>query len=307
MANFHFTVDTSEMADSLNRVSAHVEGTTAAVVGMQAAVVAAEMAASKQICDHVNYGIFSLIRSQLTQKMAVLRSQAESRILEMRQQTQSLLAIKSRMERDYQMIASRYARLFQSINASLRSRVFELDKAVSNLVYRDLVQIANRAQSLQARVPVNQLESVAATQAVAAVQAKNNAGRAMQRMQSFVASSHAQSRLMKSILFEANPPRPALLSIPVVFTQLEGLTVNATEWNARYPCLPASGEDTIRARAFAALSAFEWRPASPPVRQRVTAEYSRMLDRAQISDRVKQQMRRLFEDSQWSEIQERQS
>jgi hypothetical protein len=270
---------------------------------MQAAVVAAELAASKQICDNVNYGIFSLIRSQITQKMAVLRSQAESKILEMRQQTQALLAIKSRMERDYQMIASRYARLFQSINASLRSRVFELDKAVSDLVYRDIGQIANRTKSLQAQVPMHHLECVVSTQAIAISQTKGNAKRAILAMQSFVSSSHAQSRLMKSILFNAAPQAPESRSIPLLFTQMDGLTMNATEWNVRYPVLPGSGEDPIRASAFTALSSFQWRPAAPEIQSHVAAEYGRMVDRAQLSDRVKQQMRRLFEASRWAEIQ----
>ena len=42
MAQFNFTVDTEPMADSIDGVANHVDGTTAAVVAMQTAVIIAE-------------------------------------------------------------------------------------------------------------------------------------------------------------------------------------------------------------------------------------------------------------------------
>ena len=51
MAYMSFTVDTHPMAQEIESVSQKVKGTTAAVVGMQTAVVAAEAEARMSISD----------------------------------------------------------------------------------------------------------------------------------------------------------------------------------------------------------------------------------------------------------------
>ena len=123
MANFSFTVDTREMAVALGSVAPHVDGTTAAVISMQTAVVAEERRAAEDICANVNRGFFSLIRSQISQKIALCRSQADARLLELRDQALKLSSVKATMQRDFQMIAARYTALFKSLDAALLSRI----------------------------------------------------------------------------------------------------------------------------------------------------------------------------------------
>ena len=77
MANFSFTVDTREMADGLYSVAPHVDEVTGAMISMQTAVIMAEQQAAENICANVNRGFFSLIRSQISQKMAICRSQVD--------------------------------------------------------------------------------------------------------------------------------------------------------------------------------------------------------------------------------------
>ena len=143
MAQFNFTVDTEPMADSIDGVANHVDGTTAAVVAMQTAVIIAEEKGAERICNNVNYGFYSLIRSQISQKIATHKSKADAKIMELQQQTVSLAAIKSRMEKDYMMLASRYTKLFEGLNKSLRARIFELDKPSTSFVYKDVLPVAN--------------------------------------------------------------------------------------------------------------------------------------------------------------------
>jgi hypothetical protein len=69
MANFNFTVDTNPMADSIDGVANHVDGTTAAVIAMQTAVVIAEQKGAEKICNNVNFGFYSLIRSQFLKRL----------------------------------------------------------------------------------------------------------------------------------------------------------------------------------------------------------------------------------------------
>src|SRR5580704_2289557 len=122
MAHFNFTVDTEPMASSIDGVAVHVDGTTAAVVAMQTAVVIAEEKGAAKICNNVNFGFYSLIRSQISQKIATHKSKADAKIMELQQQSISLVAIKSRMEKDYMMLASRYTKHIEGLNKALRAR-----------------------------------------------------------------------------------------------------------------------------------------------------------------------------------------
>lgn len=101
MATFNYTVDTHPMADEISSVSNHLKGTTVAVVAMQTAVVLAEKKAADHVCDNVNKGFYTLMRSQISQKIAKLQSEVDSHLMQLNQQKKQLSAIKSRMERDY--------------------------------------------------------------------------------------------------------------------------------------------------------------------------------------------------------------
>ena len=100
-------VDTKPMANEINSVSTHIKGTTAAVVSMKMAVIAAEQEAADHVCDNVNKGFYALIHSQISQKIAKLQSDVDSHLMKLNQLKKQLLGIKNRMERDYGMITGR--------------------------------------------------------------------------------------------------------------------------------------------------------------------------------------------------------
>lgn len=82
MANFNFTVDTSPMASEMQSVSHGVNRVSGAVVAMQAAVIAAEKEGAEHVCQNVNKGFYSLMHSQISQKIAQLTSTVEAKLLE---------------------------------------------------------------------------------------------------------------------------------------------------------------------------------------------------------------------------------
>ena len=94
MAYIDCVVDTQPMANEINTVSTHINGTTAAVVGMRAAVIQAEEAAAEHVCDNVNKGFYTLIHSQISQKIAKLQSEVDSHIMKLNQLRKQLLSIK---------------------------------------------------------------------------------------------------------------------------------------------------------------------------------------------------------------------
>ena len=168
------------MAQTVGTVSTHVNGTTAAVVAMKAAVVQAEKEGADHVCEKVNKGFYTLIRSQISQKIATLRSEVDSQLMRLNQQRKQLTAIRQRMERDYQMICGRYLKLFTTINKNLEQRIAELDRPVMDLAESEADKVTNRASRLTADIPLGQSESVRTAQVVSASNLKFKALKAIE-------------------------------------------------------------------------------------------------------------------------------
>ena len=193
MADFNFTVDTSPMASEIQSVSHGVNRVSGAVVAMQAAVIAAEKEGAEHVCQNVNKGFYSLMHSQISQKIAQLTSTVEAKLLELGQYAAALKSIQSRMTTDYNMISGRYTKLFKSINNNLEARVAELDMPVFKLVDRDVRLVESRMRLNSAQFTVHQLESVLSSQLLAASKVKVDAETTLEAITRYVKDSNAVS------------------------------------------------------------------------------------------------------------------
>ena len=133
MADFNITVDTNEMARSIDSVNSSVNRATVAVTAMEAAVVHAQNQAAKDICQNVDYGFYMLMRSQLSQKMAAVSSEMFSKQQLLETFKNDLNRIMLIMQDDYNRIKQRYLRHFTALDKALETRVHELDKRAYNL------------------------------------------------------------------------------------------------------------------------------------------------------------------------------
>jgi hypothetical protein len=133
MADFNITVDTTPMARSVDTARDHIIGVNASVVAMNAAVIAAERASSKTICENVDRGFFTLVKSQISQKAVAAYTEMASKQVTLLQLAKSLDRVKRQMEDDYHSIAKRYAEHFNSLNKALETRVRELDRSAMRL------------------------------------------------------------------------------------------------------------------------------------------------------------------------------
>ena len=303
MANFSYTVDTTEMARSLDGVSRHVMGATTAVVAMEAAVIAAEKLATDRICDNVDRGFFLLIRSQISQKIAKLRSEVDSRTLEMRQQSQALGGIRSRMERDYEMIAARFANLFRSIDLSLKTRVTELDKALFSLVSRDGAHFLRRTEGAQALVPMMQTETVQGAQVVATSHTKASARRAILAMGVFLSDSRRQSALLESTLFSSGKDAEIHYA-PVLLVETDSSGGGESQqWDLRTSTASVGMAAALTVAAnqavYGALETLRWKPAEREVLARVSGEFRQLVTKSGFDERVRNHMIRMFDASPW--------
>jgi hypothetical protein len=204
MTTFNYTVDTHPMADEISSVSHHVENTTSAVIAMKTAVVMAEEKAANFVCENVNKGFYSLIRSQISQKMSKLKSEIDSHLMQLVQQKKALLGLKDRMENDYNMISRRYIKLFNDLNRNLKQRIFEIDKPTINFAVKESDKIFNRSKQLVSTVPLTQLESLSDSQAILASNIKYRGLNVIKSIKYFLNEMNTQKDITDLILIDDN-------------------------------------------------------------------------------------------------------
>lgn len=304
MANFSFTVETHEMAVALESVGRHVDGATAAVISMQTAVVIAERQAAKDVCVNVNRGFFTLIRSQISQKMAICRSQVDARLLELRDQALKLSSVKATMQRDFQMIAARYIKLFKSLDIALFSRIQEQDTPMMNLVTKDLMRLTRRTQALQASVPVHQFESVTTSQQIVAAVTKADASQAIGGIARFIQESNQQGRLTQSILgSEAMDENTAML-LPIGLVECDSLQTQSQQWRHFTPKMPTADltqriEAALELRVLPTLQQMKWQRQDAGDRERITRSFQQLLVQKRLDERVLAHVNRMYAASHW--------
>jgi hypothetical protein len=295
MATFNYTVDTHPMADEISSVSNHVKGTTTAVVAMQTAVILAEKKAADHVCNNVNKGFYTLIRSQISQKIAKLQSDVDSHLMQLNQQRKQLLAIRGRMERDYNMISSRYMKLFNGLNQNLKQRIFELDKPTIDFAVKEVEKVSNRTKYLTATVPVSQLESLAASQKIIASNVKFRSLKVISSMSNFLNDMAEQKKLTDRILLEKGNVENSALAVPVAiaecnFDKFDNKNIDIQVNNIQ---LSKQIQSNIKNAVQANLENISWKP-STGIDKEVKSEFSKYLSQSNSSQRVKDLANKLF-------------
>jgi hypothetical protein len=300
MAYIDCVVDTKPMAQEINSVSNHVKGTTTAVVAMQTAVVLAEKKAADHVCDNVNTGFYTLIRSQISQKIAKLQSEVDSHLMQLNQQRKQLLAIKGRMERDYNTTSNRYLKLFNGLNQNLKQRIFELDKPTIDFAIKEVEKVSNRTKYLTATVPVSQLESLATSQKIIASNVKFRGLKVINSMSRFLAGMSEQKKLTDQILLETNFGKEgacpvSTMSVPVVISECNfdkfdnkniDVTVNSVNLNKQT-------QSSIKNTVVSNVDNLQWQPEKE-INKEVKSEFSKYLSASNASQRVKDTTNKLF-------------
>jgi hypothetical protein len=294
MATFNYTVDTNPMAAEISSVSNHIKGTTTAVVAMQTAVVVAEGKAADHVCSNVNKGFFTLIRSQISQKMAKLQSDVDSHLMQLNQQRKQLFAIKIRMERDYNMISSRYNKLFTGLNQNLKQRIFELDRPTIDFAVREVEKVSNRTKYLTATVPVAQLESLAMSQKIIASNVKFRGMKVIGSMTNFLSFMNEQKHLTERILLNDSRVENVSLSVPVIISEMNfdkfdnkniEITVSKVQLN---PTTQSIVKNTVNQN----IENLQWQKSE--IDKEIKSEFSKFVSNYNSSQRVKDLASNLF-------------
>lgn len=294
MARIDCVIDTQPMANEISSVSNHINGTTAAVVGMKAAVVQAESEAADHVCQNVNRGFYTLIHSQISQKIAKLRSEVDSHTMRLNQLQRQLLGIKDRMERDYGMISQRYLKLFGTLNKNLQQRVFELDKPVIEFAVKDVNTIFNRTKQMPATVPVSQQESLSVSQRILASNVKYQGKKVIDSMGRFLTDMKEQKELTEQVLLPVKSEENADILVPVLLSECnyDGSGNKRMDVIVTRSGLTQRSQDAIRNSISVAALNLQWEEGEAA--DEVKSEFSRFLSASSASQRVKDMANKLF-------------
>ncbi|MFM7684284.1 MAG: hypothetical protein ACKO7P_16320 [Bacteroidota bacterium] len=305
----NYTVDTNPMANEIKNVSSSINKTTIAVAAMQTAVIIAEEKATQKVisaedkaanlvCSNVNKGFYSLIRSQLSQKMAKLQSEVDAHLMQLVQQKSALLNIKTRMQKDYNMISSRYIKLFNGLNSNLKQRVFELDKPTIDFAIKEVDKVSNRTKYLTATIPITQLESLAASQKIVASNVKFRGLNVIKSMRSFLFEMNSQKKLTDQILInDGRYTDTATIYIPIVIYECNRDSANTgIELVFSDIELDNVSKSEIKNSAFEEVNQIEWR-AQSSTNTEVKSEFSKLISSSAKSQRVKDLATKLFQSS----------
>lgn len=294
------SVDTAPMAAELQSVSNHVKGTTVAVVTMQAAVIAAENKGANKVCSNVNRGFFTLMRSQISQKIANKQSRVEALIMQLGQQKRQLLSIKTNMEREYGRIAERYLRIFTSVNKELESRIRQIDQPVFELVNKHMMTSSNRMNALSGWVTTSQVEGITQSQQILVSKMKHNAQVALEQSAEFL-SQIGEQRVLTGKVLISNPMgnESKTCQIPVVIweTLNDNSGIPRTEINTP-EALAKIHSDQINN----VIRESETLPWGEDQSSMVAEEFMSIVDSSALTPRVKDMIKKMFASSDYKTV-----
>lgn len=287
------SVDTTPMAKEIQSVSDHVQGTTAAVVAMQSAVIAAEHSGANKVCSNVNRGFFTLMQSQISQKIAHKQSRVEALIMRMAQQKRLLLGVKANMEKEYGRISARYLKIFTSINKELEQRVYQIDQPVFELVNKHMLTASNRINALSSWVVTSQLEGIAQSQQLVVSKMKSNAQKALAQSTDFLSQINEQRVLTSKVLL-SNPKgnNDQIYQIPIAICETQNDLSGIPRTEISIPSeLSAIHANQIR-HAIRTSADLEWTRTEKP--QQLSEEFASLVEGAQLSPRIKEMMMKMY-------------
>ena len=299
MATLNYQIDTQPLATEMDNVSRSVNSTKDAVLSMQEAVVAAEERASDLVCDNINRGFYSLIRSQISQKLAKHKSDVDAKTMLLSHQKRAMISIRNQMERDYTMISKRYTKLFNGLNSNLKTRVFELDKPLIDFAYHEIGKISNRTKYLTATIPITQLESISESQKIISSNLKKQVANAIYSIKDYIREMNAQDKIIsQKLVNDKNIPGNNYMPVAILESVPDRTGRAITE--IVYPVGEMDGEmkNSISDKVYNNLSKMEWTEDNLAFAE-VMSEFNKLLSASQKPDKVKETAMTLFRNCKY--------
>jgi len=304
MADFNFTVDTSPMAHSIDSAKGHVNAVTVAVTAMEAAVIAAEHAASKRICKNVDEGFYMMIKSQISQKSVAAYTEMTSKQITLLQLAKALDNVKRQMENDYNMISKRYAKLFLSLNKSLETRVRELDRPAMQIAEIKKNMVFDKLKNDTSMLFSISNEALPIAQTAQSAKLKLKTKDTIRTLSEAVYENLSYSDKVDDILIKNDSNfsgEENLNYLPAVFSVTDSLlnssdyieniyTVQNETWQNSAPVISEINRKQ---------KDLSWAPLNSEDKTKIRGEFFALCEKETNEERVSKEIIRLFDESVW--------
>ncbi|MBM3884872.1 MAG: hypothetical protein FJ361_03375 [Gemmatimonadetes bacterium] len=296
MASIDCIVDTQPMADSIERVRAHVDATTAAVIAMQAATIAAEQAASASVCRAIDGGFHTLIVSQLSQKSARAKAIVDSKLAQLAQLGEFLTRLQGQMESDFHRIKARYTQLFLALDQTMAQRVAELDRGVFDAAGAQSRRLTDRMAAMGVLPITHQGESLALSQAVSMARTRASSRAMIGASSAIIEKGEHLRRQVRDVVRPGGIAARQVVYVPVRYADVDSGPLAGLQLAAPRP-IDGNGERlaAIRDR----LAATPGAPVATEERARVLARAAERAARLDLSPRVRTMLDGLLKAQQW--------
>jgi hypothetical protein len=201
------------------------------------------------------------------------------------------------------MIPSRYTKLFGGLNTNLKTRVYELDKPVTNLVSKEVNKLANRPRYLTATIPVSQIETLGASQKILSSNIKNNAFKVIGSMNEFIQDMNSQKKLTDKILINKNNLNIGLIYLPVILIESNRENSNSNDVSVflNEKNLPSNVKNSVKSQIFSNFSTFNWKSEAGKSNE-LKSEFKNIIQNSKLDKRLIENIEQLYTLSKTSSI-----
>lgn len=304
MADFQFNVDTTPMANTVEAARGHINGVTVAVTAMEAAVIMAERNASKTICENVDNGFYTLIKSQISQKAVAAYTEMTSKQITLLQLTKALENVKRQMESDFNMITRRYVKLFQSLNKALESRVKELDRPAMKLADIKKIIVFDKLKDNSSLLILISNEALPFAQTALSGKLKQKTLETMETLSDSANENSSYNETVESILIkDGNGLRDDSVTrfLPVIFCATDSLLNQNDSIENIYTAQANVFQNTapIVSEINRVQNDLPWGVIENNEKGTIRGEFLKLCENETSDERLLKEMLRLFDESSW--------
>lgn len=297
MADFDFVVDTTPMAETVSSVSNHVTATTTAVVAMQTAVIASEKASANKICNNVDAGFHSLIRSQLSMKTSVAYTEMQAKLALLLEYSKTLRKTRDRMEADFNRVKRQYSQIFKGLDKALSNRISQLDKSAVAISDTREKTILGMFEHHVPEVVVTSGEVDYSKQKIAVSRIKEKTETSLNNLSGKVSENTAYRSLMDSMLEKTGTEKEKQEYIPVIYSSKQSSLVrDSYVLSLNFPdYLPEQAKNNISLNILNNGELFSSDDKNDYEKNAVSDEFQSLVSSSSLDPRVAQQMMALFQ------------
>lgn len=304
MASFVFDVDTSPMANSVDTARNHINGVNVAVTAMQAAVIAAEVNASKTICENVDTGFYTLIKSQISQKAVAAYTEMGSKQMLLLQLVKELDNVRKQMEGDFNMITRRYSKLFMSLNKALESRVRELDRPAMKLAEIKKSVVFDRLKDDSSLLFSISEEALPFANTALSGKLKQKTRDTLHTLSESVNENSSYSEKVESILSKDEKDNSGASDIwyqPAIFCVTDSLLNQESDIESIYTAKTEVWQNTapVVSTISHVHNDLPWKGSDAGEKEAIRREFAALCEKELEDERISGEALRLFNESAW--------